>query len=96
MREVFWSDGQPTVEEAIFAVTWTIDHAIKVNPGGVNGPIRIAALERQKKGALMARILDDEEIDEHNQAVADAIEHLRGFRALQQGDSPDVPEVPRL
>src|SRR5882762_5100743 len=46
MREVFWGRGLPTVQDATFAVTWTLDHAVQINPGGINGPVRIAVMER--------------------------------------------------
>lgn len=98
MREVFWREGRPRVEDAIFVVTWAIEHAIKVNPGGVNGPTKIAVLEAETKSRLAARLLDDEEIDMHRQNVADALEHLRGFRNRHQVASsgvPDLPEVPQ-
>jgi len=44
IREVMWHDGLPTNQEAVFAVTWTISQAIKLNPGGINGPIQVAVL----------------------------------------------------
>jgi 20S proteasome alpha/beta subunit len=47
MREVFWSLGRPSVQDATFAVTWALDHAIKINPGGINAPVRIAVLEKR-------------------------------------------------
>ena len=50
MREIFWPTAQPTMGQAVLAVTWALDHAIAVNPGGVNGPVQIAVLERHKSG----------------------------------------------
>jgi len=95
MRQVFWQDGLPSVEDASFVVTWAIEHAIQVNPGGVNGPTRIAVLEAGKKGRLSARILDNEEVDLHRQNIDDAIEHLREFRHRHQQADAHVPEVPK-
>ena len=34
MRSIFWGDGLPTVQDGTFAVTWALEHAIEVNPGG--------------------------------------------------------------
>lgn len=46
MREISWSGGPPNVQDATFAVTWALDHAVTCNPGGINAPVRIAVLER--------------------------------------------------
>src|SRR3954469_24120529 len=96
MRKAFWTSGPPLVHDAIFAVTWALEHAIEVNPGGVNDPIRIAVLERQGR-SLKARLLSDDELLEHKQNVAAAYNALRKFRdrqaSAEAGDSPDVPNL---
>ena len=69
MRKVFWSKRAPRVQDAIFAVIWALDHAIDLNVGGVNGPARIAMLERGAKGQLNARLLASSELEEHRQAI---------------------------
>ena len=92
MREVFWNGGQPPVQEGVFAATWTLDHAIRVNPGGVNGPARIAVLERAEKGRFKARLLDDAELAQHRQNVDEAKQHLREFRRKHEPSAgPNVP-----
>lgn len=95
IREVMWHDGLPTHQEAVFAVTWTISQAIKLNPGGVNGPIQIAVLSVQE-GKLAARELSAAEIDEHQQSVDGAVEHLRQYREILRGKGiAPIPDVPR-
>lgn len=94
MREIFWNHGLPTVQDATFAVTWALDHAIKINPGGINGPARIAVMERNS-GKFQARFLEDADLDEHRQNIEQAKERLRAFPASQSADAPDTPEVPR-
>ena len=84
IREVFWDTGLPTVQEAIFAVTWTLDHAISVNPGGVNGPAQIAVLEHGRKTTLMARVLSEEELGEHRQNIEAAKQLLRSLKLQHQ------------
>lgn len=79
MRDIFWSDGPPSVQEGVFAATWAIDHAIAVNPGGVNGPTRVAVLEKSKSD-WRARLLSGDELEEHRQCCNDAKEALREFR----------------
>lgn len=94
MREVFWRSGLPTIQDAIFAATWALDHAIKINPGGINEPTRIAVLEK-KAGKFAARILDHADLDEHRQNIDQAKERLRTFPASQSADAPNTPEVPK-
>ena len=96
MRRAFWRTGPPLVHDAVFAVTWVLQHAIEVNPGGVNGPMRIAVLERQG-GQWKARLLSEDDLLEHNQNVEAAYDALRRFRDRQsQGMAVDLPDVPRL
>jgi 20S proteasome alpha/beta subunit len=94
IREVFWRSGLPKIQDAIFAVTWALDHAIQINPGGINGPVRIAVLEK-KSGKFGARILDAADLDEHRQNIGQAKERLRSFPASQSADAPGTPEVPK-
>jgi hypothetical protein len=95
MREFFWEKGPPSIYEAIFAVTWTLDHAIKVNPGGVNGPIQIGVLERTAKQELEARLLSDEELGEHRQNIEEAKKVMRAFRQKHQPEAmADLPKIP--
>ena len=91
MSDTFWPEGQPTVERAILAVTWTLDHAIAVNPGGVNGPAQIAALEK-KRNAFEARLLSDDDLNEHRSWIASSKRYLS--ERLRDVDS--APNVPRL
>jgi hypothetical protein len=92
IREVFWQTGPPTVQEATFAVTWTLDHAVSVNPGGVNGPVRIAVLEFGEKGQLLARLLTEPELEEHRQLIEAAKVSLRAIRdQLSPAMGEEVP-----
>jgi hypothetical protein len=93
MRKVFWREGRPNVADGIFAVTWALQHAIEVNPGGVNAPISIAVLEReQDDGDWKARLLDKKDLDQHEQNVDGALAHLREYR--QKHDLREVPDSP--
>jgi 20S proteasome alpha/beta subunit len=94
MREVFWVAGPPTVQDAIFAVTWALDHAVRINPGGINGPIHIAVLEKHN-GNFQARLLNNGELEEHYENIRQAKERLRTFPASQSADAPDTPEIPK-
>jgi 20S proteasome alpha/beta subunit len=97
IRDVFWNKGQPSVKDAIFAATWTLQHAIELNTGGVKGPIQIAVLEKGAQGKYGARVLDPSELDEHQQHIQDARSALRDFRWSQKPEqTASVPDVPRL
>jgi hypothetical protein len=91
-------NGPTTVREAVFLSTWTIQHVIDTNPGGVAGPIRIAVLENVNN-QWQARELPVDEIAEHQQAIESAATALRTWRdELQSGqaaeDAPEPPAAP--
>src|SRR3990172_7901823 len=69
LRRVFWKDSPPRLSEGIFAVTWTLQQAIELNPGGIKGPSQIALLSADETGDLRARLLDNAELDEHLDSV---------------------------
>ena len=92
VREIFWPTGQPTVREAILAVTWALDHAITVNPGGVNGPARIAVLEPDLDG-FKAKLLAEDDLNEHRAWIKNAKRQLaESLRAKIGVEAPPVPK----
>jgi hypothetical protein len=95
LREVFWKNAIPNVNDGIFAAKWTLDHAVAINPGGVNGPVRIAVLETIG-GSFQARLIPDDELQEHSQAIADAKSALAQFHNNYTSvNHEEVPAVPR-
>ena len=95
MRRVFWKDDLPSSRDGIFAVTWALQHAIEVNPGGINEPMQIAVLGPDGKGKLLARLLEESELAEHRNNVEGAITHLRMYaQASQDGKPLTLPERP--
>jgi len=91
IRSIFWADGRPpSCQDGIFATVWALKHAIEVNPGGINGPIRIATLMLNEKKELQARLLDHHETEEHRENVRAAKEHLRKYR--QTPPPTTIPE----
>lgn len=95
MREVYgWTDGVlPTVQEAVFIATWTLDNVVKVNTGGINGPVKIAILE-SIDGQYSARILANDELQEHREHIEDAKLALRDLRKQYQvaDSAKDIPQ----
>jgi hypothetical protein len=95
LKDVFWPTGPPSLQDGVFAATWTLDHVITLNTGGINGPIRIATLEN-KDGKAKARLLDDPELAQHKQYVAEAKDHMRKFKdKFQPGPVSTAHDVQR-
>jgi hypothetical protein len=92
MRQVFWADGPPSIQDAIFAATWMLDHAVTVNPGGVNQPVRIAVMETVND-EWRARLLTEEELLEHRGNVEAAKEALRNYK-VHMAKSEGAEELP--
>jgi hypothetical protein len=95
LRNVFWGNSMPLLNEGIFYVTWALQHTIMLNPGGINGPMQIATLSYDEKEAkAKARLLEASEILEHENNVTEIIEHLRKYKEILQGkNSKRVPEL---
>lgn len=93
MRKVFWDDGMPSLQDGIFIATWTLQHAIDVNAGGVNGPIQLAVLTKDGN----ARMLSEDELTEHRENVSGVVTHLRSYKDKLSGKSTlPIPEIPKI
>ena len=90
LRSIFWPTDQPTVRQATLAVTWALDHAIMLNPGGVNGPARIAVLERQQ-GSYRGRLVTEADLTEHRAWIDGAKRAMA--QTLPTATGPDVPRL---
>jgi 20S proteasome alpha/beta subunit len=97
LRRVFWSDHQPTVNEGLFAAIWALDHAIKVNPGGVAEPMQVMKMI-QDGDTIEIKELSTEELAEHKEAVRNAerimAESLSDFKKSVSGEegTSEIPE----
>ena len=93
MSRVLWKGTLPSVEEAKFGVYWVIDHTIKLAPGGVGGPIKLAIL-RQHEGKWQAENMVD------TQEPAQYIEELEGKNSgfarstINDADAEPLPIAP--
>lgn len=95
IRRVFWQDGPPNVNGGVFAATWTLQMAIELNPGGINGPINIAVLEKDKNGKLKCRMLSPADLQEHEQKIREMTAYIREFSQKDKAESaPDIPKAP--
>jgi Proteasome subunit len=101
LRRIFWPNRLPKVSEGVLATLWSLQQAIRTNPGGVGPPIQIMTLEKQVQGEFNARELPETDFAEHEQAIADAEvvlakyrDYLQPAREAEEPPSP-MPDVPR-
>ena len=96
LRRVFWPGRIPTLAEGIFAVLWTLTHAIATAPGGISEPIQIVNLEGSP-GKWKARELPPEEQEEHREVISYAEASLAKFRESFSKPAPtaQLPEPPK-
>jgi hypothetical protein len=94
LRNVFWENDIPLLNEGVFYVTWVLQHTIMLNPGGINGPIQIATLYfDENESKTKTKLLDTRDILEHENNVSDIIGHLRKYKEILQGKySQKIPE----
>lgn len=95
LKRVLWKEREPTVAEGRFAAAWTIEHAIRTNPGGLAGPLQMATLTVSNNRPRVDNIAD---IAEHQQALNEAervlAEHIHS--SLGSGAATAAPApVPR-
>lgn len=94
LREIFWPNRLPSVNDGIFATLWTLRHAIATNPGGVADPIQIAVLEKSG-GDWGGKILGDAELREHDEAITAAKARLASFPEAFQKDAQGIEPPPK-
>jgi 20S proteasome alpha/beta subunit len=94
VADTFCNNGQPTVKEARFLATWVVQHVIETNPGGVAGPIQMAVLSRNAQNHFEAKELAADDVLEHLEAVREAGEILRAWRAKGQEPPADPAPAP--
>jgi hypothetical protein len=93
LHKIFWKNKPPKVNEAVFAVTWVLSHAIEVNPGGINGPVRLAMLTKPDRN-VEARFLDDDELQEHQNNVQGIEKYLQQYGREPPGPAAEAPSPP--
>jgi 20S proteasome alpha/beta subunit len=93
LRRTLFRNAQPTLAEGVLAAYWALHNAIDLNTGGINGPVQLAVLRRSPAGSSFdARLLSDDELDEHRSAVQAVEEHLAAYR--QQLTQPPTTPPP--
>lgn len=93
ISRVLWNNAIPTVKDAKFGVYWVLDHTIKLAPGGVGGPIKIAVLQ-SVDGKWKAEELP--EIQEQAEYISELEAHIGSFaqKAIQNAQTSPIPGPP--
>ena len=78
LRRVFWTNTSPRLAQGIFAVVWTLTHAVKVTTGGASEPIQLMTLTSENNKPA-GKVIPDHELQEHRQSVDGAELYLAAF-----------------
>jgi hypothetical protein len=97
VSRVLWGKEMPDVRNAMFGVYWALQHTIDCAPGGVGGPIKIATLQ-QIDGDWLARIVEEEALQEQAQHIAEIEKRISAYPAEILAEAavelPPAPPVP--
>ena len=91
MRKAFCATGRPQLPIGRFITSWALSHAIELNPGGINGPQAIAVLSAEGGKQPVARLLHDEELQEHLAMVDAVYKHMARFPEAFLAEASDIP-----
>ena len=78
LRRLFW-DEPLTLSQGMLAVVWTLEQAIRVNPGGLGDPIQVAVLQQDPGESIKARLLSSTECEELSVSVTRIEEHISSY-----------------
>ena len=68
----------------MFITTWALQHAIELNPGGIKEPIQMAIMKKNDRQRFSANFVNNDEILEHLDNIADAESYLADYKSKQQ------------
>jgi hypothetical protein len=91
IRRVFWPLQLPSLHDGILAAVWTIQHAIRTQPGGVAEPIQIVSLCKDKDGNWTAQQLSRDEVDGHRLMIRAIEDKMQQFRKEVFQEQPTEP-----
>jgi len=93
LRRLLFKDMQPKRREGIFAVLWALQHAIDLNTGGIKGPATIGEMYfDQQQNKPIARILNSDELAEHEANIEAAERHFAKYRDMIAGIAAADPQ----
>jgi len=97
VARVLWQNEAPTTERAMFGVLWVLSHTVAYAPGGIGAPLSVAVL-RRVSGKWQARKLDDIELQEQEQHIAEIEKRIGGYpeRLLEEAAYSTPPTPPAV
>jgi hypothetical protein len=88
VSRVLWKEEMPTVDEARLGVYWVLNHTIRLAPGGIGGPIRIAVLRKNNSKWIAEEILDTQEPAQY---INELERHIGNFARATIEEAPSTP-----
>jgi hypothetical protein len=100
INRVLWRGQAPDVRTAMFGIYWSLLHTIEYAPYGVGHPISLAVL-RKDKGDWRARLLEEAELQEQAQHIAEIEALIARYpsesiakAAVKSPPNPPIPDKP--
>ncbi len=90
MRRAFCVTSTPKLAIGRFIVCWTLVHTIELNTGGIGGPPAIAVLSKEG-GTPAAKMISEEQLQEHLAMVDLAYGHLSEFPTSIESAAGEIP-----
>ena len=95
LRNTFWPDKLPTVEEGVLAATWAIDYAIEVGAPLVGGEIVAFSVRKAGNKARVEQATADK-MRTNLDFIGRAREQLRDLAKLHHTTPADASKVPTM
>lgn len=84
---------QPTLDEGLLMVLWTLRHVIDCNVGGISGPEQLGVL-RSTGSRAVPELLTEDELQEHRVNVEAAENHVRNYKQAFSGSEAQPIQPP--
>jgi len=96
LKNTFWPQRLPTVQEGILAACWAVDYSIEVGAPMVGRDIDAFTLAPDGRGRIRARQMSADQIKDHRGFIAAGRERLRELADLRQATAQDADQIPTM
>ncbi len=93
LRWIFWRNELPSLEDGILTVLWTLQHAIRTNPGGVSDPKQIITIKKENNKYKIYEF-QEKELQEHSEEIYDIEKYLSDYPLKLKGDINSKEKIP--
>lgn len=94
LKRVLWKNREPTLPEGRFGASWTIQHVIQTNPGGVGGKLQLVSLTTDHKGKPTIERLEREGSEQEHFQSIDSVEEAIRMAVRGAGEEPSAVPKP--